>query len=603
MRSHVFSSAEMLRRLTYIAVFITELAFLRVPASAQENLVLRCQDRGVRKLEVSCSGSKIRIRPATPKTIVRKWKMMNKAALSSLGFSPVGSKRCLRKVRKGCAEVLPTPSPTPSPQPTATTVPTAVPGSFATSLTQYGVTFTFSQSTRYGQFVNGDYWVLGPVTIVAISPDFTGTRHGFEVNPASKVNQGFDSRAISFDAARVPLLPLQISTASSVVKSISVDPNASTCRPCLQTAAVLTVLMEVPPQEGALTFRPGYFGNSKTLFSAASLNLASIPALTPVASVPSLSSVATGLQRLQLDHQENWVGRYLHPVDNGPDYGSSIATRNNEALLRVMLNDSIEQKAPAITYLVQYGIDIWSMYQGGVRWPTNGGHTLGRLPVLAFAAVLLDNSQMKSAVQNVASTDFDETYGTYYSSTASKVIYGQTLASEMGYWDNLVRDNNSRTQRDPYGYIDGGYRPGGSYQYCCISQPYKGSALAIEMMATIKSIWPNPHLLTYAARWVSDGAHTQPDPCAPADGLCSGGTRNGLACTSANEDTACPGGLCELDWGHYGVTYGPNGSGGCILDTDPSDGTGRFPALHGTSADAGNYGSAFIDQMWLAHMP
>jgi hypothetical protein len=49
---------------------------------------------------------------------------------------------------------------------------------------------------------------------------------------------------------------------------------------------------------------------------------------------------------------------------------------------------------------------------------------------------------------------------------------------------------------------------------------------------------------------------------------------------------------------NYGVTYGPDGSGGCILDTDPSDGTGRFPPLHGASTDEGHYGSRFAEEMW-----
>jgi hypothetical protein len=49
---------------------------------------------------------------------------------------------------------------------------------------------------------------------------------------------------------------------------------------------------------------------------------------------------------------------------------------------------------------------------------------------------------------------------------------------------------------------------------------------------------------------------------------------------------------------HYGLTYGPDGAGGCILDTDPSDGTGRFPQFHGTEVDGGYRGSDFQTAMW-----
>lgn len=41
-------------------------------------------------------------------------------------------------------------------------------------IVQHGVAFTFAEPVRFGRFANGDYWVLGPVTVVRVSPDFTG---------------------------------------------------------------------------------------------------------------------------------------------------------------------------------------------------------------------------------------------------------------------------------------------------------------------------------------------------------------------------------------------------------------------------------------------
>jgi hypothetical protein len=37
-------------------------------------------------------------------------------------------------------------------------------------MTQYGITWTFDGVYLYGQFVNGDYWVVGPAIIVGINP-------------------------------------------------------------------------------------------------------------------------------------------------------------------------------------------------------------------------------------------------------------------------------------------------------------------------------------------------------------------------------------------------------------------------------------------------
>ena len=38
------------------------------------------------------------------------------------------------------------------------------------SLSQYGMTWTFDKPARVGQFVNGDFYVVGPVTITEITP-------------------------------------------------------------------------------------------------------------------------------------------------------------------------------------------------------------------------------------------------------------------------------------------------------------------------------------------------------------------------------------------------------------------------------------------------
>jgi len=126
-------------------------------------------------------------------------------------------------------------------------------------------------------------------------------------------------------------------------------------------------------------------------------------------------------------------------------------------------------------------------------------------------------------------------------------------------------------------------------------------------MPELEYVWSHEEFLDYVDRWVSLGAWTQPDPCAPPDGVCRGGDSDGAACTSASEPSVCTGeeAYCDLSvsWdARYRVTYGPDGSGGCIPDSDPADGTGRFPLLHGTSTDSGHYGSAFAEEMWDAYV-
>lgn len=470
-----------------------------------------------------------------------------------------------------------------------------------------GVTWTFDDLHPYGRYANGDYWVLGPVTITRIRPDFGGEHHGWEVNPSDTVAQGFDERIHDFDAARVPDLPYVAQPGESIVKAVSLEPlGDDECRPCLQSSAVLTVVGEAPPDDGETVFRPPYFGTDKPLYSTEDLQTDLLPSYPHTENTPSLDDVEGWFRGLQLDHKTNWTGRAMHPVDSMPDYGSSIASRDAEGALRLMMDDTVLAKWDAIVVYVQFGIDIYHMMLGGQVWPPGGGHGEGRKLPAVFAAVLLDDEQMRTDLSSAGREVFGENGG-MYRSPADVVLFGQTDNDEESYWTNLVFDTGSRTIIDPYHHIDGGHRPGGSYQFCCTSLPWKSTATALYMMPALQDVWNHPEFLEYVDRWVSHGAWTQPDPCAPPDGTCSGGDSGGAACTSASEPDVCTGeeAFCDLTVGWdagYGVTYGPDGSGGCIPDADESDGTGRFPALHGASRDDGHYGSAFANELWSTYV-
>ena len=309
----------------------------------------------------------------------------------------------------------------------------------------------------------------------------------------------------------------------------------------------------------------------------------------------------------QLDHKSGWVGRALHPVDAMPDYGSDIASRNASSALALMVNGSVEDKWSALVRYVNNGIDLYHMMLGGVTWKANGGHAEGRKLPIVFASVLLNDQQMMSAPGLHERDVFGENAGISYSEIIGRTLYSQQRKTEKNYWRNITLDQGSRTIADPYGYIDGGYSPGGSYQFCCLSKNWKATATALKLMPELIPVFNHKEFLDYVDRWVGFGAWTQPDICAPADGVCSGGNNSGAACTSANEANQCTGenALCDLsaNWPtNYGVTYGPDGAGSCIKDNDPSDGIGRFPQLHGVNANKGYHGSPFADEMWAAYV-
>jgi hypothetical protein len=98
------------------------------------------------------------------------------------------------------------------------------------SVTKDGITWTFAAPARVGQFINGDYYVVGTVTVTSISPLPANGRHGSVLNlpgcrPPNTAKTGFDSRTQGnrYDASLRVSLPVQLSPGSSLVSTISVD--------------------------------------------------------------------------------------------------------------------------------------------------------------------------------------------------------------------------------------------------------------------------------------------------------------------------------------------------------------------------------------------
>ena len=451
---------------------------------------------------------------------------------------------------------------------------------FSTSIiTQYGVTWTFDRAYDCGQFVNGDYWVVGPVTITSITPAYNGNYNGWEINPLNTSSQGFDSRIYDFNASLVPVLPCTVNPGSSVVKSRSDTAATNGNDGYLITAAVLTVVSSIPQNDGENYFRPPYFGNEKPYYSISSIQTDLLPSIPPVGThVPTLDYVKENFQRVWLDHKSGWTGRAMHPQENLPAYGGSIALLTGDAALALMVSQEGD-KMPALINFLQAGIDLFHIMKNGGEWGADGGHNNGRKLPIILAAVLLNNQEMKDSILNAIYGTFQEDGHLYYSPIANNgkgmVLFGSSN-SEGGYWNNQVTDNGSRTSRDPYGFIDGGPVPGTSYQAGINSMIWKGPVLAMQFMPLIRTIWNNDCFLEYTDRWVQFGAWAQPDPVAPPD-------------------------MTDTDLSDYGRTYGPNGQGGYIADTNPADGIGRHPEAHGTNADTGIYESGFVNEMWQTY--
>src|SRR4030042_968578 len=203
-----------------------------------------------------------------------------------------------------------------------TVVPPPPEGAF--QLSQFGITWYFDAEYEYGQFANGDYWVVGPVHVIYIDPlsyrsMYGRVKNGSMINPSPRngSTQGYDSSmhgkyGPNYDPdlnAAMPgreILseknPLILQPNTSLISTISL-PDAGN-RPQWETAAILTVLDSAPP---AGSFRPPYCGSDKTIrFNVDDLRSGLLQRLPPVPETPGLGTVERYFERPWIDHVPNW---------------------------------------------------------------------------------------------------------------------------------------------------------------------------------------------------------------------------------------------------------------------------------------------------------
>lgn len=455
------------------------------------------------------------------------------------------------------------------------------------SITQWGITWSFDREYEYGRFANGDYWVLGPVTVTRIQPDYDGNHNGWEVNPRVGVSHGFDSGCKNggFNSNKVPTLPY---TTNAPIESIVKVISSGRAQPCVKTAAVLTVVNSIPAGNGRSAFRPPYTGTVKPFYQLSDLKSGLLPSYPPEGLAPSFSAILDSFKYFRLEHLTSPALRDLRPSDAMENYSPKNAPKNHEAIIRLMLNDSLDDKLPALIKLVQHGIDKCHAIMQGWMVASADGHDPGHRIIAAFAATMLEIEEAKRILVNADGFHEDITYVMGENTLGPDALWG-VKSTESNYWGYIRGLGGNRSQRDPYGYIDGGLC-GEEYQLI-VAQSHKGSILATQLMPILKEAWnPAKWKITanYVDRWVNEGTMAQPDPCAPFDG-------------SPN---------------NYGITYGPSEANpsGCILDQDlkyyqsatnfackPGKACGRFPEKQGKDKDGGFYKSRFVEAMWNAY--
>jgi hypothetical protein len=427
----------------------------------------------------------------------------------------------------------------------------------ASSITQYGITWTFDRAYEVGQFVNGDWWVIGPVTVNATShASASGVIDGQETsvkNPRWGLRQAWDPRDnagnLTYDSTLASVPPF---TAQSGDVIVTVTHRITTQEPWLADAAVLTVVSVAP---AANSFRPPITRPARVsntsadplMFSADSLRWALLPSRSMPAGMPDLATSEDKVKRPWVMNVNGIEGNRFIPANNMANYGRDISRRMSEAAVQLCGNYTQAAKRNLCLYLVQGGIDMYGYCLDGGQWCANGGHMSGRKFPLIFAGLMLGNRDMtdvdRASPGEPDLARFQEDDQTYYyddpalpaftnsvtkqetpgpADTANHVFTCQGVRGWIGRLSGgpgaiaLWRiDNNHRgssTQEYEHVHIshwgsdlESGFGKSDAYRRCCTGKYWIGFALLLRLMGTeAVAAWDHNAFFDYCWRWMHE---------------------------------------------------------------------------------------------------
>jgi hypothetical protein len=412
-----------------------------------------------------------------------------------------------------------------------------------------GITWTFSAPVVAGQFVNGDWWVVGPVTVTAIDPA-PGTSDPF-LNGSVKnlptadgksafdkrLNDGVDESGWFNDKERA-YPPLSLKAGDALVSSISLPvgqehslpeimrASDKNCSP-VKSVSVLTILASAPAADA---FRPSYCDRTQALHRASELHRELLPSLAkPNANgTPALAVFEGYFRRPWIDTDAflfDVPGEYM------PSYGQHVAFAVAYASLLLTLDFPAADKETLTNYLVQYGIDLYGCVEAGYGWPAFGGHRSGRkLPVI-LAGLLLEDQAMKD-VSKTYPNQFGEDMQTVYVNQipggytkawqGATVIYGGHYGVDQSTGKPTSADGlygpYEQLQPKDWAILDPPKEQlGEAYRRCCTSIAWVGEALSIRLL-NATDVWGHQAFFDYVDRWM-----TEDDTQAVADILSQSG--------------------------------------------------------------------------------
>ncbi len=403
-----------------------------------------------------------------------------------------------------------------------------------TSIIKDSITWTFSQAVPVGQFVNGDYYVVGPVTVTAISPapqSVAPYANGSVLNlPTPDGKSAFDQRLNDgsdeswwFNASERVYPPISLKPGDALVSSISLSAaqyhnvpevmraGDQSCSP-VASVSVLTVLGAAVSSDA---FRPSYCDRKQTIYHADSLQRQLLPSVVPPnpAATPTLAQFETWFRRPWID-----MNPFLFdaPAAYMPSYGAHVGFAVSYVGLVLSLNFTPAQKVNLTNYFVQYGIDLFGCLKAGYGWPAFGGHRSGRKMPVVLAGILLQCDSMKN-VSTYFPDKFGEDMQTLYISSlppagkytkawqGAKVIYGghYGVHPDGTPVDTGLYGPYEQLQPRDWPLLTPTEQLGEAYRRCCTSMSWIGEALTMHLMGA-EAIWNHPAFFDYVVRWMCE---------------------------------------------------------------------------------------------------
>ncbi len=404
------------------------------------------------------------------------------------------------------------------------------------SVSQYGITWTFEKPARVGQFINGDWYVVGPATVLAIDPkplygneiprrqldhmdkerpEGQRVRNGFMINPPARMKVAYDSGVRNwFDPALIQRLPAAMKPGDSLVSTISmpkglvlqaqlrnkIERGVDDSSP-IRTAAVLTCVGEPQPADA---FRPAFCDRQPKIYLARNLKRQLLPAAAATKSLPKIEQYIRFTQR-------PWVGTgffgFEEPVENMPQYGLEFGRVAGISALLLGTDLKPEQKEPLLVNYVQVGLDLGGMVRAGhPGWTGWGGHGSGRKLPIVFAGLLLGDEQLAHINQSFPKVSFGEDEQTAYGDcwTGAKVVFAGHSGIDVitGVGRNQGRGNPwGPYEHTPPSEWKSAQNTSESYRRCCTSVGWVAQALMLRLMQA-EQTWHHDAFLDYVDRWM-----------------------------------------------------------------------------------------------------